>query len=166
MTWELRSRSQCEQSAQQCRHLNIQPLTLDRCVEEGPRGSGVLESVGAIHGATTQHHVAGKAPGCDSVGLKRTDGQIFLQQRWGFLGSAENCNSVSSTRVSPGQVPTPQRKEKTCKEEKEVWGGWRETESLAFHWLSPCQERRGVFLWGWAVFTGPESSPFWSPKSP
>ena len=45
------------------------------------------------------------------VDLKQTDYQIFLQQRWVCLGSAENCSLESATLVSYVQVPTRQGKE-------------------------------------------------------
>ena len=35
-----------------------------------------------------------------SDGLKQTDCQVFLQQRWGYSGSAEKCSSGSATMVS------------------------------------------------------------------
>ena len=35
--------------------------------------------------------------------------------------------------------------------------------SMVFHWLSPCQERRGVFLL--PIVMGCESPPFWPPNS-
>ena len=37
--------------------------------------------------------------------LKKIDCQIFLQQRWIYLGSAENCNSGSATMVSVCKFP-------------------------------------------------------------
>ena len=50
--------------------------------------------------------------------LKQIDYQIFLQQRWIHLGSAENCNLVSVTMVSHVQILTQQGKENTFKEGK------------------------------------------------
>ena len=46
---------------------------------------------------------------------------------------------------------------------KEVGRAIVNKESMAFHWLRGCQERRGVFfLVGSAILTGHERSPFWS----
>lgn len=54
-------------------------------------------------------------------------------------------------------------REKDCsyREEKE---GFQSTESMAFHSLSPCQERWVFILLGSAIFSGYESAPFWSPN--
>ena len=53
------------------------------------------------------------------------------------------------------------------REEKEAGRDAVNKEFMAFCWLSPCQERRGVFcfLLGSAINARFESSPFWSPDS-
>lgn len=45
------------------------------------------------------------------AGLKQTDWQMFLQQRWVYSGSAENGNLWSATMVSHMLVPVQQGKE-------------------------------------------------------
>ena len=45
--------------------------------------------------------------GCD---LKQIDCHLFLQQRWVYLWSAENCNSGSTIMVSHVQVSAHQEK--------------------------------------------------------
>ena len=47
------------------------------------------------------------------VGLKETDCQILLQQRWVYLGSAENCISESPVMGSHMQVSAQQGKKNT-----------------------------------------------------
>ena len=65
------------------------------------------------------------------VDLKQIDCQMYLQQKWVYLGSAENCNSGSATRVSHVQAPPGQGKD-ICIAEKRKLGGLRSTESMAF----------------------------------
>ena len=81
-----------------------------------------------------------------NVDLKQRDCQIFLQQRWIYCRSAENCNSGSATMVSHMWGLAGQGKETAFIEEKEVRRAIVNKQSVAFHWLSPCWERRGVFL--------------------
>ena len=71
----------------------------------------MLEPLGVYSGAHTD---------CHNVDMKQIDYQIFLQQRWVYLGSAENCNSVSATMVSHMQVSKGQGKENSFIEGKEV----------------------------------------------
>ena len=52
------------------------------------------------------------------VDLKQMDCKIFLQQRWAYLVSAENCSLGSATMVSHVQVPAWQGKENTFKGRK------------------------------------------------
>ena len=65
-----------------------------------------------------------------SIDLKQIDCQLFLQQRWVYSGSAENCNLGSATMVSQGQVPTCQEKESTFIEGGREVGRVIKTESL------------------------------------
>ena len=46
-----------------------------------------------------------------TVDLKKIKCQIFLQQRWVYLWSVENCNSESATIVRNVQVPIDQTRE-------------------------------------------------------
>ena len=65
----------------------------------------------------------------------------------GLFGSAEVCNSGSATLGSPVQSLTQGGKENPFTEGRgSQEGAGRNRESLAFHWLSPCQRRRGVLL--------------------
>ena len=72
--------------------------------------------------------------------------QIFLQQRWLYSGSAENRSSIPATRVSHVQVPKGQGMKSIFIEGKRKLGGLSKQVSMAFQWLSPCQEGRRVFL--------------------
>lgn len=66
----------------------------------------------------------------------------------GYLESADNCNLGSTTMVSHMQDPTWQGKENLfiAGGEKEEGRAVVNEESVAFHWLNPCQEGRGIFL--------------------
>ena len=66
----------------------------------------------------------------------------------GYLESADSCNLGSTTMVSHMQDPTWQGKENLFIEggEKEEGRAVVNEESVAFHWLNPCQEKRGVSL--------------------
>ena len=93
------------------------------------------------------HDPVGFIPQNASVGLKQTDYQIFLQEIWIYSGSAENCNSASATMVSHMQVHTRQGKEKALiRRKKKVRRAIVNKESMAFHCLTPCQKKKGVFL--------------------
>ena len=64
-----------------------------------------------------------------------------------YLGSAENCSSGSATMVSHVQVLHTAREPEHCyRVGKEVGKVRVNNESVAFHWLSHCWERRGVRL--------------------
>ena len=52
------------------------------------------------------------------VDLKQTDCQLFLQQRWVYSGSIENCSLWSAIMVSHAQVPQTAR-ERECFYRKE-----------------------------------------------
>ena len=80
--------------------------------------------------------------GC--IDLKQIYYQLFLQNKWVYLGSAKNYNSGSATMASHMQVPCTAR-EGECfyRGEKEVGRAIVNKESMTFHWLSYCQERRG-----------------------
>ena len=73
--------------------------------------------------------------------------QIFLQQRWVYLGSAENYSLGSEAMVSYVQIPcTARRGECDYRREKEAGRAAVEKGSMTFHWLSPGQGRRRVCL--------------------
>ena len=55
-------------------------------------------------------YVRNEAEG-ECVNLEQIDCQMFLQQRWVYLGSAENCSSGSATMASQVQVPARRGKE-------------------------------------------------------
>lgn len=50
-------------------------------------------------------------PWCLPCWRKQIVGQIFPQQRWVYLGSAENCSLRSTTMGSPVKDPAQERKE-------------------------------------------------------
>ena len=81
-----------------------------------------------------------------SVDLKQIDCQIFLQQRWVYSGSAENCSSSFATRVTPCASPQRARDVEHFYKGKRKLRGLFIKESMAFHWLNPCQKRKGIFL--------------------
>ena len=80
------------------------------------------------------------------VDLKQIDCQIFLQPRWIYSGSPENCSLGSATVGSHMQVPEGEGRNTFIEGEKEAGRATVNKEFKAFHWLSPCQERRGVIL--------------------
>lgn len=81
--------------------------------------------------------------------LKQIDCQIFPQQRWIYWGLANNYNLASATIVSHGE-PHPSlcraRKGELFYRGKEEVEGTRVKEFIAFHQMSACHEKRGVFL--------------------
>ena len=72
------------------------------------------------------------------------------QQRWVYSELAENCSPRSATTVSHVQVPTQQGEETAFIEGKRGWESCSNKESVAFHWLSPCQ-KRNLFSSGWTL---------------
>ena len=58
----------------------------------------------------------------DTVDVKQVDCQLFLQQRWVYSGSTENCNSESATMESYVQIPPQQGKENTLERERKLRG--------------------------------------------
>ena len=84
---------------------------------------------------------SGSYTGC----LKPVDCQIFLQQRWVYSGSTENCNSGSATVARHIQFLHGKGR-RIFIERKWKVGGPVNTESMAFLWLTLYQERRVVFL--------------------
>ena len=95
-----------------------------------------------------------------SVDLKQIDCQIFLQQRWLYLRSAENCNSVSATIASHMQVLTWQGKRNTfCREEKKIGRALIKSLWLFIGWvLTRREEESFFFLLDCAIITECESS--------
>lgn len=61
--------------------------------------------------------LSGPLVGHPDVNLKQVDCQVFLQQRWIYSGSAENCSSESATMVSHMQVPY-------CKGQRKLLQRW------------------------------------------
>lgn len=72
-----------------------------------------------------------------NVHLKQRDCQLFLQQRWIYCRSAENCFRV----CNHGELLAGQGKKVAFIEGKEVGRAVVNKGTLAFHWLSPYQER-------------------------
>lgn len=73
---------------------------------------------------------------------------MFLQQRWVYLVLAENCDLGSAAMARHMQVPMGHGKENAFIQRKGKLGGLCTVneESVTFHGLSSCQERRGTFL--------------------
>ena len=74
---------------------------------------------------------------------------FFLHERWVYSESAENVNFGVCNHIESLQVPKEQEKEKAFKRGKASWvgvGGIVNKGSMAFHWLSPCRQRKGVLL--------------------
>lgn len=83
--------------------------------------------------------------GHQNVNLKQIDCQIFLQSRWAYSGSVENCSLGPVTVGSHVQSPCIAREEELFyKGENEARMATVNEESMAFHWISLCQEGRGV----------------------
>ena len=87
------------------------------------------------------------------------------------LESTENYNSRSGTMMHYMHVPTLQRKEYPFTEGKRKLT-WlyialfiANKESMVFHWLSPCQEGKGIFLLDSAIIIEHKNSSIWSPNS-
>ena len=86
--------------------------------------------------------------GHQKVDLKQTYCQIFLQQRWVYLGSGENCNPGSVNMVSCMKIPTTRKGKLLGRRKKEAGKATvnRAHSPSWFSWLCPCQKRRGAFL--------------------
>ena len=87
------------------------------------------------------------------------------------LESTENYNSRSGTMMHYMHVPTLQRKEYPFTEGKRKLT-WlyialfiANKESMVFHWLSPCQEGKGIFHLDSAIIIEHKNSSIWSPNS-
>lgn len=79
--------------------------------------------------------------------LKQTEHQIFLQQRWVYLGSADNGNSGSAITERQVQVPEEQGKEKTLIEGKRSWEGYSNQSPWLFTgWNLAREEQSFLFL--------------------
>lgn len=90
--------------------------------------------------------------------------QIFLQQTWVYLGSAENYTSGPEAMVSCEPVTPEQRKEDAFTEGK----GRYEDDSKKNLWFFigwVLAGKEASFVFGSAIIVGYESSPLWSPDS-
>ena len=67
------------------------------------------------------------------VEQKDTDCQIFLQQRWLYSRSAENCNLRFATMVSHITLRPSKERRKLLEMEKEIGRARVNTERVAFH---------------------------------
>ena len=74
-----------------------------------------------------------------NIDLKQRDCQIFLQQAYIYSGSAGNCKyQQAMCRTMKGNL--------FSREEKEAGRAGLNKENMAFYWLSPCQEKKGLFF--------------------
>ena len=78
------------------------------------------------------------------VDLKQTECQIFLQQRWVYLESSENCDSGSVPTVSTCRFPQGKGRV-LSKQGKGSWQDYVQQKACGFPWLSPYWSRR-IFL--------------------
>ena len=66
--------------------------------------------------------------------------------KMGLFGISRDLQFQVCNHGEPHVSPCPATGELFYRGEKEVGRAIVNKESMAFHWLSPCQERRGVFL--------------------
>ena len=88
--------------------------------------------------------------------LKQTHCQLFLQQKWVCCRISKElhygvCNHQGDPQTKQGHTPHPPTPcspspEWQGKTGKGSWEGYSKQRVHSFHWLSCCQERRGVFL--------------------
>ena len=86
-----------------------------------------------------------------SVDAKQVDSQLFLSKGGFNLALAQNCSLGSPTMQSHVQVPIQGGKETTFIKGQKKLRTRGNSESMAFHWLSPCQEGRGLPSSCWAL---------------
>ena len=86
-----------------------------------------------------------------SVDAKQVDSQLFLSKSGFNLALAQNCSLGSATMQSHVQVPIQGGKETTFIKGQRKLRARGNSESMAFHWLSPFQEGRGLpsSCWLW-----------------
>ena len=96
--------------------------------------------------------------GIPFVDLQWIDYQVFLQQRWVYLGATENCNLRSAFLMSHMQVSTQKGNVNTF-----IEGNGSGKAGVNTRWNFSLAE--SVFILGSAVISGRESSPFWFPNS-
>ena len=95
---------------------------------------------------------SGPHTGHQNIDLSQIDSQLFLQpkkkkERQVYSESAENCNSIFCNHGElTCKSPHGRWRRMLLLRGKSTWKGKLSEESMTFHWLSPCQERRGIFL--------------------
>ena len=95
------------------------------------------------------------------VCLRETDYHLFLQQRWVYLGSAENCSSGSTTMVSHMQVSAHQGKANVFMEGKRMLEGNSKLRAHDFLLAESLPGKKGSLSSSWwlsVVILGSESS--------
>ena len=92
--------------------------------------------------------------GIPFVDLKWIDYQVFLQQRWVYLGATENCKLGSASLVSQMQVSTQ-------KGNMNTFIGENGSGRAGINMSSSFSLADSVFILGSAVISGHESSLFW-----
>lgn len=100
-----------------------------------------------IHTHTHIHiHIYLKSTYC-LVDLKQTANN-FANRKWICSGSANNCNLVYNMVSYMRESLHIKERRIFCRGK----GSWEATEeSMAFHWPSPCQEKRGAFTSCWVL---------------
>ena len=97
------------------------------------------------------------------IDLEQIDCQVLFQQRWGYLGSAKNCNLGSATMVSHMQFLAREGEENSKHRGKGSWEGCsKKSPWLFIGWVLASKEEESYFLMNSAIVAGHESSPFWS----
>lgn len=86
-----------------------------------------------------------------SVDLKQVDSQLFPSKDEFNLALAQNCSLGSATMESHVQIPIEGGKETAFIEERRKLRARGNSESMAFDWLSPCQEGRSLPSSCWAL---------------
>lgn len=84
----------------------------------------------------------------EAVGLTKMSIFVrhYLQQRWVYLESSENCSLRPATIVGTCRVYTEREGEHFCREERKLKGYYK----LSSHWLNP-SGRRGLFSSCWTL---------------
>ena len=116
--------------------------------------SSALELSGILSGPCMCHQ---------NVDLKQIDCCVFLQQWQAYLGLAESCNSGYKPWRATCKSSYAKEGEIFCREKKTVFF-LVSKESIAFHWLSHCTERRVFFPLGSAIVVGCKCSSFGFPE--
>lgn len=103
------------------------------------------------------------------IDLKQIDCQLFLQKRWVYMDqqriafhSLQPWRATGTSPCAKERVSLRVTRKGECfyRGERKLGGLTANKEPLAFDWLSPCQQRRGIFfLLGSTVMSRGMSAP-------